>query len=154
VIGFAQPVGINGQFNRLSAAGLQDNLVADADWAFYGRTPAGDRFSPLSQITPGNVSKLQVAWQTRTGDTMRPGENKGGTDAGHEFNFENTPIKVGDTLYVCTGHSWVVAFDAATGQKKWTFDPKANTEPDVHRERRPIARAASSRPCWTRGSWR
>jgi quinoprotein glucose dehydrogenase len=138
-IGFAQPVGISGQFVGTPLAGLQDRLVADADWSFYGRTPAGDRFTPLTQITPGNVSGLKVAWQAQTGDTMRPGENRGGTDAGHEFNFEDTPIKVGDTLYVCTGHSWVVAFDAATGRKKWTFDPKANTNPDVYLACRGVA---------------
>ena len=92
--------------------------MPDADWAFYGRTPAGDRFTPLSQIARRNVSGLKVGWQAQTGDTMRPGENKGGTDAGHEFNFENTPIKIGDTLYVCTGHSWVAGFEAATGRRK------------------------------------
>ncbi|RYF04515.1 MAG: membrane-bound PQQ-dependent dehydrogenase, glucose/quinate/shikimate family, partial [Oxalobacteraceae bacterium] len=79
-----------------------DRSVPDADWQFYGRTAKGDRYSPLAQITPANVAHLKVAWQAQTGDTMRKGEDVGGTDAGHEFNFEDTPTKIGDTVYVCT----------------------------------------------------
>ena len=116
-----------------------DTSVADADWQYYGRTAKGDRFSPLDQITPQNINHLKVAWQAQTGDTMRPGEDVGGTDAGHEFNFEDTPTKVGDTLYVCTGHSWVVAFDAKTGQKKWSFNPHADTDADVYLACRGVA---------------
>lgn len=138
-VGFAQPVGVDGVSANARAAAPADTLVPDSDWAFYGRTPRGDRFSPLAQITPANVGHLQVAWQTETGDTMRPGEDKGGTDAGHEFNFENTPIKVGNTLYVCTGHSWVLALDAATGRVKWKFDPHANTDADVYLACRGVA---------------
>lgn len=132
--------GIDGS-TTLAQAGTPgaDESVAAADWTFYGRTPKGDRFSPLAQITPDNVKNLKVAWTAETGDTMRPGEDVGGTDAGHEFNFEATPTKVGDTLYVCTGHSWVVAFDAKTGKKKWSFDPHANTEADVYLACRGVA---------------
>jgi len=122
-----------------TVASGHDNSVADGDWQFYGRTAKGERFSPLDQITPQNVKHLKVAWQAQTGDTMRPGEDVGGTDAGHEFNFEDTPTKVGDTLYVCTGHSWVVAFDAKTGQKKWSFNPKADTDADVYLACRGVA---------------
>lgn len=138
-IGLARPVGVSGTASGQRFAAASDPLVPDDDWHYYGRTPQGDRFSPLAQITPQNVDRLQVAWTAQTGDTMRPGENQGGTDAGHEFNFENTPIKVGDTLYVCTGHSWVVALDARTGAKKWSFDPHANTEPDVYLACRGVA---------------
>jgi len=139
VVGFLQPVGISGTATAAAMPGQADTSVPDGDWHFYGRTPRGDRFSPLAQITPANVARLKVAWTTRTGDMMRPGENVGGTDAGHEFNFEATPIKVGDTLYVCTGHSWVVALDAATGRVKWKFDPHANTDPDVYLACRGVA---------------
>ena len=32
------------------------------DWAAYGYDSGGGRFSPLTQITPANVSQLQLAW--------------------------------------------------------------------------------------------
>ena len=150
VVGFLSPVGISGTSAAPRVGGADASVPAE-DWRFYGRTPRGDRFSPLGQITPQNVGKLTLAWTARTGDVMRPGENQGGTDAGHEFNFENTPIKVADTLYVCTGHSWVEALDAATGRRKWVFDPHANTDPDVYLACRGVAYyeapAGTSTPC-------
>jgi quinoprotein glucose dehydrogenase len=121
------------------AVDAHDRSVPDTDWQFYGRTAKGDRYSPLDQINAANVKGLKVAWQAQTGDTMRKGEDIGGTDAGHEFNFEDTPSKIGDTVYVCTGHSWVVAFDARTGKKKWTFDPHADTDADVYLACRGVA---------------
>ncbi len=124
---------------NVDTAAASESPIADGDWNFYGRTPRGDRFSPLDDITPGNVGQLQQAWVARTGDQMRPGENERGTDAGHEFNFEVTPLKVGNTLYVCTPHSWVVALDAQTGQVKWRFDPKAETKEDVYLACRGVA---------------
>lgn len=103
------------------AATRQVGIAGSADF-----TAHGDRYSPLDQINAGNVQNLQLAWR------MRTGEDQGGTDAGHEFNFEDTPIKVDDTVYVCTGHSWVEAIDASTGKLKWKFDPNADTRPDVY----------------------
>lgn len=154
VVGFLQPVGVEGTATAAALPGQVDTSVPDGDWQFYGRTPKGDRFSPLNQITTANVGKLQVAWTAETGDHMRPGEDIGGTDAGHEFNFEATPIKVGDTVYVCTGHSWVEALDAATGRVKWKFDPHANTDPDVYLACRGVAYyaapAGKAQTCQTR----
>lgn len=46
------------------AAGLLGALpaaAADGDWPNYGRTPGGDRHSPLAQINRDNVSKLTLA---------------------------------------------------------------------------------------------
>lgn len=96
--------------------------VADGDWPAYGRTQAGTRYSPLRQIDGHNVRDLQVAWTFRTGDKKRE------TDPG-ELTDEVTPIKVGDMLYLCSPHQILFALDAATGKRRWTFDPGLKTDP-------------------------
>lgn len=100
------------------AAGNADagGIPAD-DWRAYGRTEAGQRYAPLAAITPANVSQLKVAWTFRTGDL--PGKNDP-----VETTFEVTPIKVGDTVYLCSQHQRVFALDAASGKPRWSFDPK------------------------------
>ncbi|MBO1359603.1 membrane-bound PQQ-dependent dehydrogenase, glucose/quinate/shikimate family [Acetobacter sacchari] len=120
---------INGSVpsDRMAPQGQPDTgspEMSAADWQAYGRTVGGDRYSPLDQITTKNVSHLKRAWITRTGDTQQMGEGTvAGPDQGHEFNLELTPIKVDNTLYMCTPHSQVIAMDAATGKIKWKFDP-------------------------------
>ncbi|WP_225774660.1 glucose/quinate/shikimate family membrane-bound PQQ-dependent dehydrogenase [Pseudomonas sp. Marseille-Q5115] len=96
--------------------------VNDADWPAYGRTQAGTRYSPLSQINDSNVKDLQVAW------TFRSGESKTEKDSGETTN-ELTPIKVGDNMFICTTHQILVALDPSTGKEKWRFDPKLQSEP-------------------------
>jgi quinoprotein glucose dehydrogenase len=96
--------------------------VPDEDWHAYGRTGAGDHFSPLRQITPANVANLKVAWTFRTGDMKGPNDSIETTD-------EVTPLKVGDTVYLCSPHQKVFALDAATGKQKWMFDPKVVDDP-------------------------
>jgi quinoprotein glucose dehydrogenase len=89
----------------------------DGEWTSYGRTPYGDRYSPLAQITPANVDKLQVAWTYRTGDLRgRPGDPQETTD-------EVTPLKIGERLYLCTPHQLVIALDATSGKPLWRYDP-------------------------------
>jgi len=96
-----------------------------ADWRAYGADMAGTRHSLATQITKQNVSALEVAWTYRTGD-VDPGEVAGGeTLLGTAF--QNTPIVVGDTLYVCTPRNRVIALDANTGEERWQFD----AEPDL-----------------------
>ena len=96
---------------------------ADRDWRYYGRTPAGLRYSPAAQLTPANVHGLQPAWTFHTGDTRREGEDK----AGREFNVEVTPVKLGNRLFICTPHRQVIALDATTGRELWRFDPHNDT---------------------------
>lgn len=92
-------------------------LQAGADWPAYGGSYSARRYSPLDQITPANAGKLERAWTIHTGDL--PSEKVAGT-----YGAENTPLKIGDSLYVCTPKSIVLALDPATGRQRWRFDPK------------------------------
>ncbi len=87
------------------------------DWRQWGNGTQGTHYASIGQITPDNVKNLKVAWTYHTGDI-----------AFDSAEFQGTPIKVGDTLFVCTPFSKVAAVDASTGQQRWTFDPKAHTE--------------------------
>jgi quinoprotein glucose dehydrogenase len=51
-----------------------DREQPDADWRSYGRTQFGQRYSPLTQITPSNAKDLKVVWTFRTGD-LRSGRD-------------------------------------------------------------------------------
>lgn len=91
-------------------------LQAGQDWPAYGGTYAGQRYSPLNEITKENVGKLEKVWEIRTGDM--PSE-----DAEGKYSPENTPLKVGDSLYTCTAKNIMIALDAATGKEEWRYDP-------------------------------
>ncbi|CAN7260584.1 glucose/quinate/shikimate family membrane-bound PQQ-dependent dehydrogenase [Rhizobium leguminosarum] len=97
--------------------------VPDGEWHQYGRTAFGQRYSPLDQITAENVSTLKEAWRYQTGDVKRP------DDVG-ETTYQVTPLKVKDTLYLCTPHNWAIALDAKTGKEKWKYDPNSGMNPD------------------------
>ncbi|KAF1712050.1 membrane-bound PQQ-dependent dehydrogenase, glucose/quinate/shikimate family [Pseudoxanthomonas kalamensis DSM 18571] len=86
---------------------------APGNWQYYGRTPRGTRFTPAAQITPDNVDQLQVAWTFRTGEPPSPFSED-----------QNTPIQVGDSLYLCTPMNRVIALDADSGREKWRYDPQ------------------------------
>lgn len=112
---------IDGSLPAASVPASAPGDVPDGEWHAYGRTAAGQRFSPLAQITPSNVGELQVAWQFRTGDMRgRPGDPVETTD-------EVTPLKIGGRLYFCTPHQSVIALDATTGALAWRYDPKLQT---------------------------
>jgi quinoprotein glucose dehydrogenase len=118
-----------------AGAAATNPLVADGDWRYYGRTADGDRFSPLTQITPDNVSKLKLAWEFHTGDLPSKEEMA----KGREFNFEDTPTKIGNTLFVCTGHHKVFSINATTGEKNWEFDPQTDQSANIFHACRGVA---------------
>ncbi len=119
---FNDPQEINGTLPPAEAAAVSDSAISAGDWPAYGRTQEGQRFSPLTQINDKNVHQLQKAWEFRTGDMKRS------TDPG-ELTDEVTPLKVGDSLYLCTPHQQLFALDAATGKEKWHYDPQLNAHP-------------------------
>nr|VUD32127.1 glucose dehydrogenase [Raoultella sp. NCTC 9187] len=94
------------------------------NWEHWGNTTHGDRFAALDQINKHNVNQLQVAWVAHTGDI--PQSNGSGAED------QNTPLQIGDTLYVCTPYSKVLALDVDSGKEKWRYDSKA-TAPNWQR---------------------
>lgn len=88
-------------------------------WEYWGGDRGGQRFSPLTQITPDNVGSLMRAWEFRTGDLdRRP------ADVMKRTKFEVTPLFIEDSLIFCTPFNEVIALDPGTGAQKWRFDPK------------------------------
>ncbi len=94
------------------------NSADAAQWRHYGRTQAGTRYVPSDQINTDNVHQLQVAWRYQTGD--RP---EAYPQAHNAYSFQATPLKVDDSLYLCSPRNIVIALDAETGQERWRHDP-------------------------------
>jgi len=85
--------------------------VAQAEPVLQTMDAANTRFSPLTQIDAGNVSRLKVAWTFSTG-VLR----------GHE----GAPIVVGSVMYVHTPFpNTVYALDLAhEGKILWRYSPR------------------------------
>lgn len=98
-----------------------------AGWPTYGGDPGGTRYSPLTQITPENVTELEIAWTFHTRDY--PG---GGRVEVEKTAFQATPIhaRIGerDTLYFCSPLGRAFAIDAQTGEERWIFDAEPSFE--------------------------
>jgi alcohol dehydrogenase (cytochrome c) len=79
---------------------------AAGDWLMVRRTYDGWGYSPLDQITPANVARLQPAWSFSTGVTN-----------GHEA----PPIVNNGVMFVATPGNQVIALDARTGGLLWRY---------------------------------
>ncbi|MBD8064509.1 membrane-bound PQQ-dependent dehydrogenase, glucose/quinate/shikimate family [Devosia sp. PTR5] len=91
------------------------------DWPAYGGSESAQRYSPLDQINTDNVASLEQVWSFHTGD-LPSDESEG------KYSPENTPLKIGDTLYVCSPMNQIIALDAATGLEAWRYDPKVSPD--------------------------
>jgi alcohol dehydrogenase (cytochrome c) len=79
---------------------------ADGDWPMVRRTYDGWGYSPLDQITPGNVARLQPAWVFSTS-----------VNSGHEAS----PIVNKGIMFVATPGNQVIALDAKSGALLWRY---------------------------------
>src|SRR6516162_4913158 len=99
------------------ASGVKANdsvLKAESDpngWAVAGHDYGNTRYSSLKQINSENANKLQLAYSLSLGSLR---------------SNESSPIVIGNTLYVSTswGPKYVYPLDAATGARKWTWEPE------------------------------
>jgi quinoprotein glucose dehydrogenase len=99
-----------------------DDTGPTGGWPEYGGPEGGLRYSPVSQITPRNVDRLERAWTHHSGDFSD------GSDGTTPTSFNATPILVNETLYYCTPYNRVIAVNAETGAERWAFDPETSLE--------------------------
>jgi len=86
---------------------ILDGLKEDGrNWLTFGGNYANHRFSPLTQITPDNVAKLQPQWTFQT-NTLG--------------NFETTTLVRDNVLYVTGPQNVAWAVDARSGRQIWRY---------------------------------
>ena len=83
--------------------------TTSGEWTMHGGDFGEQRFSPLNQISEGNVQKLGLFWS-------------------HEFGthrgLEATPLIVDGVIYTTIEWSVVTAIHAKTGEVLWMYDPQ------------------------------
>src|SRR5438132_2540765 len=78
----------------------------DGNWLLFRRTYNGWGYSPLAEITPANVSRLQPVWSYSTGQIE-----------GHQA----PPIVNNGVMFVATPGNQVIALEAKTGDLLWRY---------------------------------
>lgn len=101
---------------------LASNQDGHGDWEAYGRTSEGTRFAPFSEINRNNISHLHQAWVMHTGDIPSSPGGNGAED-------QETPLQIGNSLYLCTPHNNVISVDVDSGKTLWEY--KANSQSKV-----------------------
>ena len=80
------------------------------DWPTVANDPGGMKHSPLTQITPANVSQLTEAWTYDTG--------------GPASGYTITPIVINNVMYLPVQNTIIVALQADSGKEIWKSDLK------------------------------
>src|SRR5918996_6495467 len=83
-------------------AGLKD----PTKWLTSSGTYEGHRHSPLTQITPENVSQLTAQWTFQTGLLG---------------SFQATPIVIDNVIYITGFNNNAWAIDARSGRQIWRY---------------------------------
>ena len=92
-------------FNRILNADREPH-----NWLTYSGNLAGWRYSRLTQITPANVTNLELQWVFQTRAPAEANEK-----------FEATPLVVDGVMYTVLPPNHVVALDAGTGRAFWIY---------------------------------
>jgi len=96
--------------------------VRPGDWPEYGYDSGGGRYSPLTQITPQNVNRLQLAWSYHMNPV--PSQKQA------RVPFATTsPLVVDGRMFLGTPYGRVVALDATTGKQLWAYELPTGDQP-------------------------
>ena len=103
----------------------RDGAVApgvNGDWPLIGQNAAGHRFSPLTQLQPGNVAGLRLAWKydmMRAGDSAMVPSTQSAPPRPRLSQI--TPLVVNGRLYITTPFNRAVALEPETGKEIWSY---------------------------------
>src|SRR4051812_10913679 len=134
IVTLALVAGLASRYSTIAGQSNGSGSRNSSDWAAYGHDPGGQRFSPLTQLTPSNVNGLQVAWayHMRPAPVEQPGpatagQGRGGGRGASGFSSsETTPIVVDGLMYLTTPYGRVVALDSSSGHEVWNFKVPAD----------------------------
>jgi alcohol dehydrogenase (cytochrome c) len=100
--------------------------VEPQNWLTHSGNVMGQRYSPLTEITPANVKNLELKWVFQVQSLEK---------------FEATPLVVDGVMYTVQAPNDLVALDAATGRVYWTYpySPSTQARPCCGRVNRGVA---------------
>ena len=93
----------------ITSQDLLGGLKNPARWLQYSGDYTGQRHSPLTQITPQNVSRLSPQWSFQA-DTLALSRG-----------FEATPLIIDGVIYMTGSNGSAWAIDARTGRTFWRY---------------------------------
>lgn len=91
---------------RLALVTAQGSQAVDGQWLMYSGSFSSHRFSPLTEITTGNVAHLRTMWVYQPPGT--------GT-------LETTPVVANGVMYATAGPTSISALDVKTGKPIWEW---------------------------------
>jgi alcohol dehydrogenase (cytochrome c) len=111
------------EYRAVTAARLRN--PEDGNWLMIRRTYDGWGYSPLTQITPANVSRLRMVWTLPTGENLP---------------HQGPPVVNNGVMYVSTPNNQVIAFDAVSGAVLWRYKrPRPTGAFVLHQSNRGVA---------------
>lgn len=108
-IGMALITGSSAFAAAVTDAMIENDAKSTGDVLSWGMGTQGQRFSTLSKINAGNVSKLVPAWSMSFGGEKQRGQ-------------ESQPLVHNGKMFVTASYSRIYALDTKTGKKLWKYE--------------------------------
>ena len=95
-----------------SSDSTDQSSLLNTNWDTYLGDSARSHYSQLNQITPENVSQLELAWSYDSGELREGGSS-----------MYTSPLVIDGILYGLSPKLVAFALNAATGEELWRYDP-------------------------------
>lgn len=102
--------GLGAVSSELLSAALSDN---PQHWLHYGGDYSNLRHSPITDLSPENVDRLNFAW---------------GFSTGTQGQFAVSPVVYDGIMYVTSSYNRLFALDARSGELYWRYDHQQPTD--------------------------